>query len=175
LPRLAEASLSSAFAHSGIDDALHSGRLQVARHAERELARLMSKCDLGISLLGMNLTETRPPGEVQPDFAAAQAAQSERGRRVTEAKTYAALAEHKARAAAQAALNQAHARAQRSVKLAQSRAGRFLALLVEADRRRPLTVERIYHDALSDLLPRVKRKLVMAPEEPVDLSLFGLP
>jgi membrane protease subunit HflK len=175
LARLAEASLSSAFARSEIDDALHAGRVSVARRVERDLGRLMSECKLGIAVLGVNLIEARPPAEVQPDFAAAQAAQSEYDRRLTEAKTYAALAEHNARAAAQAALDQAHARAQRSVELARSRAGRFLALLAEADRRRPLTVERIYRDALRDLLPRVKRKVVMAPEEPIDLSLFGLP
>ena len=42
-----------------------------------------------------------------------------------------------------------------------------------AERSRPLTVRRLYRDALRDLLPRVRRKLVLTPDEPVDLSLMG--
>ena len=47
------------------------------------------------------------------------------------------------------------------------------ALLAEADRSRALTVSRLYRDALRDLLPRVRRKVLMTPDEPVDLGLFG--
>ena len=54
------------------------------------------------------------------------------------------------------------------------RAGRFLALLAEADRSRALTVRRLYHDALRDLWPRVRRKLVLANDEPIDLSILGV-
>jgi hypothetical protein len=53
-------------------------------------------------------------------------------------------------------------------------AERVLALLAEADRSRALTVRRLYRDALRDLLPRVRRKVLLTPEEPVDLSLFGV-
>ena len=75
-------------------------------------------------------------------------------------------------AEAQARLDRARARADRAVVLARSRAGRFLALLAEADRARALTVRRLYLDTLRELLPRVKRKLVLTPEEPIDLSII---
>ncbi|HEX8202459.1 MAG TPA: hypothetical protein VF590_18425, partial [Isosphaeraceae bacterium] len=122
---------------------------------------------------GMGLTDARPPAEVQPDFAAAQAARSVYDRRRTEARTYEATTREAARATAQARIEGAHARADRAVTLARGRADRFLALLAEAGRSRPLTVGRLYRDALRDLLPKVRRKLVLAPEEPVDLSILG--
>jgi membrane protease subunit HflK len=121
----------------------------------------------------MGLTDARPPAEVQPDFAAAQAARSVYDRRRTEARTYEATTREAARATAQARIEGAHARADRAVTLARGRADRFLALLAEAGRSRPLTVGRLYRDALRDLLPKVRRKLVLAPEEPVDLSILG--
>ena len=58
--------------------------------------------------------------------------------------------------------------------MARAQAERFLALLAEADRSRPLTVRRLYRDALRDLLPKVRRKVLLTPDEPVDLGLFGI-
>ena len=58
----------------------------------------------------MSLTDARPPAEVAPDFAAAQAAQSERDRRINEARTFAATTRAAAQAEAQARLDRARAR-----------------------------------------------------------------
>jgi modulator of FtsH protease HflK len=173
LARVAESSLSRALARRGVDAALRSGRAEVALDVESDLARAVSEYRLGISILGVSLTDARPPDEVAPDFAAAQSAQSVRDRRVNEARTYEAKTLASARALAQAKLEQARAKADRSIALAKGRTGKFLALLAEADRARPLTVRRIYLDALRELLPRIKRKLIMAAEEPVDLSILG--
>ena len=43
-----------------------------------------------MAILGVSLTDARPPAEVAPDFAAAQSARSEHDRRINEARTYAA-------------------------------------------------------------------------------------
>jgi membrane protease subunit HflK len=173
LSRLAEASLSRALAHHGIDAALRTERLAVAQDAQADLSRAAAREQLGLAILGVSLTDARPPAEVQPDFDAAQAAQSERDRRLNEARTYVAKTLPAARSAASAKLEVAHAQANRTASLASSRAERFLALLAESERSRRLTVRRLYLDALRDLLPKVRRKLVLTPEEPVDLSIFG--
>jgi len=175
LTRLAESSLARALSLRGIDAALRLERAAIARDVEAELTRSASAQGLGIAILGVSLTDARPPSEVAADFAAAQAAQSERVRRVNEARTFAATTQTAARAEAQARLDRARAPADRAVVLARSRADRFLALLAEADRARSLTVRRLYLDMLKELLPRVKRKLVLTPEEPIDLSIFGAP
>ena len=92
---------------------------------------------------------------------------------MNEARTFAATTQAATAAEAQARLDRARAPADRSIVLARSRADRFLALLAEADRARSLTIRRLYLDMLRELLPRVKRKLVLTPEEPIDLSIFG--
>jgi modulator of FtsH protease HflK len=170
---LAESSLSRALSHRGIDGALRTERLDVARDAEADLSRAVSRYDLGLAILGVSLTDARPPAEVQPDFDAAQAAQSEHDRRMNEAKTYTATTLPAARSLAQAKTEQAQAEATRTITVSRARAERFLALLAEADKSRPLTVRRLYRDALRDLLPRVRRKLLLTPDEPIDLSIFG--
>jgi membrane protease subunit HflK len=124
-------------------------------------------------VLSVSLTDARPPTEVAPDFAAAQSARSEHDRRVNEAKTFSATTVTQAKARALARIEKARARADRTIALAKSRSGRFLAMLAETDKARGLTVRRLYLEAIRDLLPRVRRKLVLAPEEPLDLSILG--
>jgi membrane protease subunit HflK len=175
LLRLSESSLARALSRRGIDAALRLERSAIARDVESELARSVTAAGLGAEVLGVRLTDARPPAEVAPDFAAAQAAQSERDRRVQEAKTYASTTHTTALAEAQARVDRARARSDRAVVLARSRAARFLTLLAEADRARGLTVRRLYLDALRDLWPRVKRKIVLTPDEPIDLSILGIP
>jgi membrane protease subunit HflK len=174
LTRLTEASLARAMARRGIDGVLRHERAQVVREAEGELVHAIERLGIGLAILGVSLTDARPPGEVASDFAAAQAAQSEHDRRINEARTYAATVLPAAQAQALARTEQAQAKANRAVAMARSRASRFLALLSEADRSRRLTIRRLYLDALRDVLPRVQRKLVLTPEEPIDLSILGV-
>jgi membrane protease subunit HflK len=173
LARLAESSLARTLSLRGIDAALRLERAAIARDVESELVRCVAAARLGIAILGVSLTDARPPSEVAADFAAAQAAQSERDRRVNDARTFAATTGTAAHAEAQARLDRARAAADRAVVLARGRAGRFLALLTEAQRDRTLTIRRLYLDMLRELLPRVRRKLVLTPEEAVDLSILG--
>jgi len=173
LTRLAEASLSRALAGRSIDATLRDGRADAAREAEAALARGAARYGLGVAILGVSLTDARPPGEVAPDFAAAQAARSDRDRRLNEAETYARTSETRARSEARARLERARSRADRAVTMAESRAGRFLSLQAEATDARPLTVQRLFLETLREILPRVGRKVVLTPDEPLDLSILG--
>jgi membrane protease subunit HflK len=171
LQRLGEASLSRALARQGVDATLRDGRAEAARQASAALERGARQYGLGIAVLGVSLTDARPPTEVASDFAAAQSARSDRDRRVNEAKTYAAKSATESKAVAEARIVRARGRAERTVTLARSRAGRFLALLAETGKNRSQTVRRLYLEALRELWAHVGRKLVLTPDEPVDLSI----
>jgi membrane protease subunit HflK len=173
LRRLAEASLCRALARQGVDATLRDGRAVAAREAEAELARGVERYGLGLAILSVSLTDARPPSEVAEAFAQAQSARSDHDRRVNEAKSYAATTGTKANATARARLEGAHAQADRALMLAKSRASRFLALKAEADKSYALTVRRLYYDTVRELLPKVRRKLVLTPDEAIDLSIFG--
>ena len=173
LARATEAALARALAAREVDAPLRSGRQEVAREVREGLARSVDRLGLGVTILGVNLTDARPPIEVEPAFVEAQAAQSGRDRRINEARALAGTIRPAALAAAEAATDDARAKADRGVAMARGQAQRFVSLLGEADRSRGLTVRRLYRDALRDLLPRVRRKVLMTPDEPVDLGLFG--
>ncbi len=170
----AEASVSRALAARGVDAVLRSDRQAIAREVERDLQSSADKYQSGISILGVSLTDARPPTEVEADFAAAQSAESERDRRVNEAKSYGETTATASRAAAQAKLEIAHAVAQRTHLMAQAEAQRFLVVLAEAGRARSLTMRRLYIETMQALLDGVKRKLVLPPGGDLDLTVLGI-
>jgi membrane protease subunit HflK len=174
LERLGEASLTSSLARRSIDAVLRAERQVVASEVERALADAVRRHRLGIAILGVNLTEARPPPEVAAEFMAAVAAASHRERRVQEATTYADTTATAARAAAQAVVDGAHSAAHRESVLSTAEAHRFVALVSEARRARPLTIQRIYVDSMKSLLGHVRRKVVMPPGDVVDLTVLGV-
>jgi membrane protease subunit HflK len=174
LLRLTEAALARALSRRGVDGVLRDGRTAIAADVQSDLDLSARDYGLGIQILGVSLTDAQPPIEVQPDFAAAQAARSDLDRMRNEAKARSESVLIAAKGKARALDESARAGADRLVALSHARAARFLDLLAEADRSRRLTIRRLYLDTLRDLLPRVRRKVLLTPDEPVDLSLFGI-
>ena len=145
LASLAEAALTRTLSASSVDGILRSERQAVAVAVEREIRLMAATHHLGVAILGVNLTDARPPGEVEPDFAAAQSAESQRDRRVNEARSYAETTDTTARSQAQAILEAAHSAALRRKLTASARAERFLVLLAEARHARSLTMRQDLH------------------------------
>lgn len=173
LKRLAEGSLSRELAGRAIDDVLRTGRAEVASGVRDDLARASDRLGLGLVILGVSLTDARPPSEVAPAFDEAQSALASRDRRIQEADAYRETQLATAQAQATARVENAKAVAGRVTAMAAARAERFATLLGELTRDRRLTIRRLYLDALRDLLPRVRRKLILTADDPIDLSIFG--
>jgi membrane protease subunit HflK len=170
----AEASIARALAVRGVDAVLRSDRQAIAHEVERDLQGTADRLESGISILGVSLTDARPPIEVEADFAAAQSAESDHDRRVNEARSYEESTGAKSRAEARAKLEMAHSAAERTLLIARADAQRFLGLLAEAARSRSLTMRRMYIETMQSLLDGVKRKLVLPPGGDVDLTVLGI-
>jgi membrane protease subunit HflK len=171
----AEASVSRALAARGVDAVLRSERQACAHAVEQDLQAAVDRYRLGVAILGVSLTDARPPFEVQADFAAAQSAESERDRRINEANSYEETTVTAARSSGLAKLESARAAALRRTVMARAEAQRFLTLLAEADRSRALTMHRLYVESLRTLLGRVKTKLILPPGDAIDLTVLGAP
>jgi membrane protease subunit HflK len=172
LARLADAALARALASRSIDGVLGADRPAVAREAAETLAQAVDREALGLAILGVRLTDVRPPREVQPDFDAAQAARAERDQKASEASAVAARTIAAATAEAEARLQAASAEAERLLQLARAEAARFEALVDTARADRERTILRLHTDAVRALLPRARRTVILAPHEPLDLTLM---
>jgi membrane protease subunit HflK len=173
LSRLLEAALTRALASRKVDDVLRFERQAIAHEVVREVQTSAETCRLGVSVLDVSVTDARPPLEVAADFAMAQSAESQRDRRINEAKSYGETTASTARAQAQKTLEAATAAATRRTLTAAAQAEKFAALLGEARRARELTVRRIYIDSLKSLLEKVHGKIVLPPGDSVDLTVLG--
>ncbi|QEH37431.1 Modulator of FtsH protease HflK [Aquisphaera giovannonii] len=167
----AESALARALARRGIDPILRDDRPAISREVAGALGR--AAIEVGVEVLGVSLTEARPPAEVAEDFLAADSAQSRRDGRVTEATTLAGTTATRARAEADAVVERARSSAERRQVAARAEAGRFLAMLEAARLDRPLTIRRLYLDAMAEFLPRAGRKVIVPADGSVDLGILG--
>ncbi len=169
----AEASVAARWRVRGVDAVLRSDRQAIAREVEHDLQTSADRYQLGVTILGVSLTDARPPTEVEADFAAAQSAESQRDRRINDARSYEETTATAARVESPGQARAAHAAAERTVLTARAEAQRFLVLLAEAERSRSLTMRRLYIESMQSLLDRVKRKLILPPGDSLDLTVLG--
>ncbi len=174
LSKAAAVAVTRALAARGVDAVLRTDRQAIAQSAERALAALASEYRLGVTVLGVSLTDARPPAEVAADFAAAQSAESERDRRINDAKSYEETTATAAKSAADAKVQAAHAGADRRAVTSRAEADRFALLAAEAERSRVLTMRRVYIESVQALLDRVKRKIVVPAGGDLDLTVLGI-
>lgn len=175
LERLADAAVARTLAARGVDDALRLERHEIARLVERLLQADVQRLRLGLQILSVGFGDVRPPAEVEADFAAAQAALSEREARISQAGGIASTRVTEAQAARYAIGQRAQAQAIAIKQNAQARADRFVRLAAEAKHSRPLVFRRLYIETMATILDQVKTKIVAPADESVDVTLFGDP
>jgi modulator of FtsH protease HflK len=172
---LAESALSRALAARAIDDVLTAGRAEVSEQIRREVQAGADAQELGVSIRAVRLARVAPPTSVAPAFADASRARSDRRQVVTRAEEYRDRALADARGLARETLDRAEGKANVLVQSARGDASRFTKLLAEVRKNPRAARERIYLDTLAELLPKFKRKVVVAPGQDLDLSLITDP
>lgn len=172
LAAIAEGALTRALAGRSIDDVLTTGRAEVADRTLRDVQDRADLQGLGISIRAVRLGRVTPPMPVAPAFADASRARSDRRQAVTRAEEYRDRARADARGQAREIADRADGRFDRTVQGARGEADRFTKVLAEARKDLAATRDRLYLEALSELLPRFARKVVVAPGHDLDISLF---
>ncbi len=173
LTAAAESALMRAMAERGIDEVLTSGRAEVADRVGKALQDEVDLQGLGVSIRAVRLGRVSPPSAVAPAFADADRARSDRRRAVVGAEEYRDRARADARGQAGEVADRAAAAFDRRVQVARGEAERYTKVLAEARKAPEATRRRLYLDALAELLPRFRRKVIVEPGKDLDLSLFA--
>lgn len=168
-----ESSLGDVMASRPVDQLLTQGKSEAASAVRADLQQVLDKYDLGITVRSVDLGSIEPPPEVAEAFAAVVSAQRERDQTVNQAHSYADQVAAQSKANAQRLTDAARSASDRAVRTAMGDSDRFLRLLEQYRRSPELTGFRLYQEALGEILPRLRSKLIVDHGQQIDLSIFG--
>ena len=137
---------------SSLDDVLTEGRAELAVRVEQRLQSFLREYGTGLEIVRVNVESTQPPAPVQDAFREVQRAREDEQRLKEEAETYRNKIGPEARGQAQRMIEEANAYKQEVIERARGETARFNQLLAVYEQAPVVTRERMYIQALEQVL-----------------------
>lgn len=141
-------------------EVLTEGRQAIAVDVQQRLQQYLDSYTTGVLVDKVNIENSAPPNEVQAAFDDVNRAREDEERVKNEAQTYANGIIPEARGQAQRTIEEANAYRDRVVARAEGEAKRFEQLLAEYNKAPEVTRERLYLDAIQDVMSNSSKVLV---------------
>lgn len=156
----AETAIREVVGKNQMNFVLYEGREQVADATTKLIQDILDRYKSGIVVSKVTMQNAQPPEQVQAAFDDAVKAGQDRERQKNEGQAYANDVVPKARGAAARLLQEAAGYKQRVIADAEGDASRFKQILVEYDKAPGVTRERMYLDAMQQILSSSSKVLV---------------
>lgn len=166
-----ETSLRQVIGQRNIDDVLTTEKEQVQQETKELLQRLLDNYDTGINIREVKLQNVRAPLQVQDAFDDVVRAREDKDRIIRLANAYKADIMPRAEGDAARLRQTAEAFKQEKIAEATGQADRFLAILREYKNSKDVTRQRLFLEAMEDILPGVT-KFIVATEGNNNLLQF---
>ncbi|MBS3797333.1 MULTISPECIES: FtsH protease activity modulator HflK [unclassified Pseudoalteromonas] len=160
LQQALDSALRYVVGHAEMDQVLTTGRELVRQSTWEELNGIIEPYNLGLVVTDVNFKDSRPPAEVKDAFDDAIAAQEDEERFIREAEAYAREIEPRARGRVTRMTQEAEAYRERVTLEAQGEVARFEKLLPEYQSAKQVTRQRLYIDAMEQVLGNSSKVLV---------------
>ncbi len=170
----AEAAMREVIGKSMIDSAITDGKIQIQSDATELLQNILNRYDIGVQIIAVQLQDVHPPQEVIDAFKDVASAREDKSRIINEAEAYRNELLPKARGKAAELENQAQAYKETRVQNAEGEASRFMAILSEYEKAKDVTKQRLYYEAMEDILVNSNEKLII-PSDAAERILPFLP
>lgn len=145
---------------SSLDEVVSTGRGKIAEEVKLRLQQYLDSYGAGILVRKINIQEAKPPSEVKAAYDDVIKAREDQERLINEAQSYSNGIIPEARGKAQRMLEEALAYKEQVVAEAQGETNRFLALLTEYQKAPEVTRQRLYLDAVQDVMSNSSKVLV---------------
>ncbi|RMD78036.1 MAG: FtsH protease activity modulator HflK [Gammaproteobacteria bacterium] len=163
LRQAAESAIREVVGKSKMDFVLKEGRAEVAARTMGLLQSILDRYQTGLQVTSVNLQDAQPPEQVQEAFLDAIRAREDRDRMINEAEAYANEIIPKARGQAARIVQDANAYKAQVVARAEGDASRFEQVLKVYEDAPRVTRQRMYLDAIQDVLAQASKVLVDVP------------
>ena len=168
----AEAALRLVVGQRSIDDILVRNREDVEVSTRDTLQRIMDIYRSGIAVVSVQLQDVKAPEEVRDAFDDVLRARQERDTRINQARAFEADIIPRAEGDAERIKEAAQAFKQARIAKAIGEADRFTSILAEYANSKEVTRQRLYLEAMEEVLPNVS-KIILSPESQSVLILGG--
>lgn len=155
-----------------LDEVISTGRLQLSQEVKDRLQTYLDNYGTGINVKKVNIQDAKPPSEVKAAYDDVIKAREDQERVINEAQSYANGIVPEARGLAQRIIEEANAYQSKVIAEAEGEAQRFEDLLVEYEKAPVVTRQRLYLDAMQDVMGNSTKVMVDAGD---GNNIFYLP
>ncbi len=138
--------------HNSMDFVLTEGRSEIVAEIKTEIQSVMDSYKAGILVTSVNLQDAQPPEQVQGAFEDAIKAREDKQRLINEAEAYSNDVVPRARGAASRKIQEAEGYKVRVIAEANGEVSRFAKILKEYQKAPEVTRQRIYIEAMQNVL-----------------------
>ena len=156
----AETAIREIVGKSKMDFVLNQGRSEVASRVKVLMQQILDRYKTGINITTVNLQNVQPPEQVQASFDDAVRAQQDRERFKNEGQAYANSVVPNARGVAARLIEEANGYKQTAIATSQGDASRFRQILTEYEKAPGVTRERLYLEAMQQILSNTSKVIV---------------
>lgn len=160
LKHATDSALRHVVGSSKLDDVISTGREKVALDTADRLQSYLNIYGSGINVVKINIEDARPPSEVKDAYDDVVKAREDLERLVNEAQAYSNGIIPEARGQAQRLREEAEAYKSQVVSKAEGEAKRFTQVLTEYKKAPEVTRQRLYIDAIQDVMSNSTKVLV---------------
>ena len=158
--QVAESAIREIVGKSKMDFVLYEGREVIRAQTQKLIQEMLDRYKTGIQISQVTLQQTQPPEDVQAAFNDAVKANQDRERQISEGQAYANDVVPKARGSASRLMQESEGYKQRIIATAEGEASRFRQILTEYSRAPAVTRERMYIDAVQQVLSNTSKVIV---------------
>ena len=146
-----------------VDSVITTGKSEIQSEIKQKVMNRLEQEDLGIQLTNLTIQDAEPPTlEVQQAFTAVETAKQSADTAVNNAKKYANEVTPAASADADQIIKQAEAYRESKINEAEGQAARFTELFAEYQNYPLITKQRLFYEAMEEILPDMKLYIVDA-------------
>lgn len=157
LKDISQSCIRSVIASYKVDDVLTTGKSEIQGTIKELIMERIEEQDLGIQLVNITIQDSEPPTQnVMLSFKAVETAKQGKETSINNANKYRNEKLPEAEAEADQIIQEAEARKRTRINEAEAEVARFNAMYEEYTKNPEITKQRMFYEAMEDVLPGVK-------------------
>jgi modulator of FtsH protease HflK len=160
LRQATDSALRHVVGSSKLDEVVSTGRLKIGDEVKLRLQTYLDNYGTGIKVRKINIQEAKPPSQVKAAYDDVIKAREDRERLINEAQTYSNGVIPEARGQAQRMIEESNGYLEQVIAEADGESQRFESLLAEYQKAPEVTRQRLYIDAIQEVMSNSSKVLV---------------